>query len=76
MTMYVTSVADRNPETERLMLPVCVTRYDIYKEYRQTHSNERCLEKSQFYKLWATNFKHVSHPKVGTSVIVTSSLTF
>ncbi len=64
MSWYVEMVCDRNPEADRLILPVGITKKDIFAEYCRTTDVEEIIGKSRFYDLWVKNFPNVSQPKV------------
>ena len=64
MHNFVNVMGDRNPEANRILLPVGITVHDIYMAYRKGRDTTEQLKKSQFYGLWKCHFGHVSYQKV------------
>ncbi len=63
---YTQKYADKLPNTEKLHLPSCLTRHDVYAMCRSEleDSNFPYVSESHFYLLWRQHYKHVVIPKV------------
>lgn len=69
MGYFVDSCADHSPDRVRRVLPVGVTKKEIFKIYKQRTTPVEQIKRSQFYNIWSKKMKHVSYPKVSHEMI-------
>ncbi|XP_078603146.1 uncharacterized protein LOC144877116 [Branchiostoma floridae x Branchiostoma japonicum] len=59
---YITTMGDRSPDSRRILLPVGLTRTEIYLQYKDQHK-VAAVTLSYFCSIWQKHFKQVSIPK-------------
>lgn len=66
MSHYFNQIGDRMPHIEQLHLPCFLSKKSIYDMMSQDFREDGCeiISRSHYYKLWNTEFTHVSIPKV------------
>lgn len=75
MAVFVNKMADHSPTQDRLLLPVGVTRAEIFKQYLCDTPEESQVKRSQFYGIWSSKMKNVSYPKVNLQTLLWFILT-
>jgi hypothetical protein len=64
---YITKLGDHSPESQRILLPACITVKMMFDEYKLRYSSDEVIGSPRFYQIWRKHFaKLVSFPKVCT----------
>ena len=63
---YIEESADRIPNEEKLCLPTCMTKTEIYNNYVEEMENAsvRPVSLPTFCRMWKSKFRNVIIPKV------------
>ena len=64
MRQYINKVGDPSPESQRVLLPACLSIKAVYEEYKTCTKKEEVIQMKRFYQIWKKSFPHVSCPKV------------
>ncbi|XP_074659473.1 uncharacterized protein LOC141912156 [Tubulanus polymorphus] len=62
---YCEKFADKLPNQEKLHLPSCLTKGDVFRMCEEELGTDNVCSESHFYHLWRNHFENVSIPKVG-----------
>ncbi|XP_078586053.1 uncharacterized protein LOC144877086 [Branchiostoma floridae x Branchiostoma japonicum] len=57
-------IGDRMPDRDKIHLPPCLTRQDVWQLYTEENSSRRPLGHTQFYKMWDTDLSNIKIPDV------------
>ncbi|CAH1252417.1 Hypp9281 [Branchiostoma lanceolatum] len=64
---YITTMGDRSPDSRRILLPVGLTKTEIYLQYKDMYK-DTAVSLPYFFSIWQEHFTHVSIPKVRSCV--------
>ncbi|XP_078659995.1 uncharacterized protein LOC144904736 [Branchiostoma floridae x Branchiostoma belcheri] len=59
---FITTMGDRSPDNRRILLPVGLTKTEIYLQYKD-RQKDLAVSLPYFFSVWQLHFPHVSIPK-------------
>jgi len=69
MTDYAETCGDKMPDIDKIVLPSCMTKKEVYRLYAEEELQKKNIpiSKISFWRLWKMHFKNIIIPKVGTT---------
>ena len=64
ISFFVKSFGDKQPDSDKIHLPSCFTKLNLYKKMCSELEKEVLVSQSQFYGIMERQFSHVIIPKV------------
>jgi len=64
LDIFAGHFGDKMPAEERIHLPMCLTREEVYAQMLEETSKKNVLSQSHFYKVWSTERPNITIPKV------------